>query len=78
MATGRIITTWLDVRSFEHTQRNIRRLVMAGVQTSIQTTVIADAEWVVDWVAEFCLEVGIRRLSILPFIPRGSGFDCKD
>lgn len=68
----------VGVRSFEHTQRNIRRLVMAGVQTSIQTTVIADAEWVVDWVAEFCLEVGIRRLSILPFIPRGSGFDCKD
>lgn len=68
----------VGVRSFEHTQRNIRRLVEAGVQTSIQTTVIADQEWVVDWAAEFCLELGIRRLSILPFIPRGSGVDCKD
>jgi len=68
----------VGVRSFEHTQRNIRRLVEAGVQTSIQTMVTADADWVVDWVADFCLTLGVRRLSILPFIPRGSGVDCKD
>jgi hypothetical protein len=28
----------------------------------------------VDWVADFCIDVGVRRLSILPFIPRGSGY----
>jgi MoaA/NifB/PqqE/SkfB family radical SAM enzyme len=67
----------VGVRSFDHTQRNIRRLVDAGVRTSIQTTVVADADWVVDWVADYCLEVGIRRLSVLPFIPRGRGDSCK-
>jgi MoaA/NifB/PqqE/SkfB family radical SAM enzyme len=60
--------------AFDHTTRNLRRLVAAGVPTSVQTTVVAGSTWVVDWVAGFCLEVGVRRLSILPFIPRGSGY----
>lgn len=63
--------------AFDHTTRNIRRLVAAGVSTSVQTTVVAGGAWVVDWVAHFCLEVGIRRLSILPFIPRGSGYERR-
>jgi MoaA/NifB/PqqE/SkfB family radical SAM enzyme len=64
--------------AFDHTTRNIRRLVAAGVHTSVQTTVVAADTWVVDWMAEFCLEVGVRRLSILPFIPRGSGYGRRD
>ncbi len=60
--------------AFDHTTRNLRRLIAAGIPTSIQTTVVAGGIWVVDWVAGFCLEVGVRRLSILPFIPRGSGY----
>ena len=60
--------------AFDHTTQNLRRLVAAGVPTSIQTTVVARRTWVVDWIADFCLGVGVRRLSILPFIPRGSGY----
>lgn len=63
--------------AFDHTTRNLRRLIAAGIPTSIQTTVVADGQWVVDWVADFCLALGVRRLSILPCIPRGSGVDRR-
>jgi MoaA/NifB/PqqE/SkfB family radical SAM enzyme len=59
--------------AFDATTRNLRRMVSAGIPTSVQTTVVAGGASVVDWVIGFCLEVGVRRLSILPFIPRGSG-----
>jgi MoaA/NifB/PqqE/SkfB family radical SAM enzyme len=59
--------------AFDQTTTNLRRLIAARVSTSIQTTVVASGTWVVDWIADYCLEVGVRRLSILPFIPRGSG-----
>ena len=68
----------VGVSSFERTKTNILRLVEAGVRTSVQTTVVAQAERTVDWMAEFCLETGIRRLSILPFLPRGNGAHVKD
>lgn len=63
--------------AFDETTRNIRRLVAAGVFTSVQTTVVAGGAWVVDWVSGFCLESRVRRLSILPFIPRGSGYERR-
>jgi MoaA/NifB/PqqE/SkfB family radical SAM enzyme len=59
--------------AFDQTTANLRRLLAAGVAATVQTTVVAGGLGVVDWVAAFCLEVGVRRLSILPFIPRGSG-----
>lgn len=64
--------------AFDHTTRNLRRLLAAGVATSVQTTVVAGDTWTVDWVAGFCLEIGVRRLSILPFIPRGGGHARRD
>ena len=39
---------------------------------------VAGHGWVIDWVAEFCLHNKVRQLSILPFIPRGSGKDRRD
>ena len=60
-------------KAFDQTTDNLRRLLAAGVPTSVQTTVVSGGEWVVEWVAAFCREVGVRRLSILPFIPRGDG-----
>lgn len=59
--------------AFDRTTTNLQRLVRSGVSTSIQTTVVKDAEWVVSWVASFCLKARVRRLSVLPFIPRGDG-----
>jgi MoaA/NifB/PqqE/SkfB family radical SAM enzyme len=65
-------------KAFEHTTRNLKRLVAAGIQTSVQTTVVAGAQEVVEWVAGFCLENKVRRLSIMPFIPRGHGLSRRD
>jgi len=60
-------------KAFDQTTENLRRMLAAGVAASVQTTVVSGGEWVVEWVAAFCREVGVRRLSILPFIPRGAG-----
>jgi MoaA/NifB/PqqE/SkfB family radical SAM enzyme len=50
--------------AFEATTANLRRLLAAGVRTSLQTTVVAGHAWVVEWVAAFGLELGVRQLSI--------------
>jgi MoaA/NifB/PqqE/SkfB family radical SAM enzyme len=60
--------------AFEATTANLRRMVAAGIRVSVQTTLVAGGESVIDWVIGFCLEVGVRRLSFLPFIPRGNGY----
>ena len=55
------------------TTHNLRRLLAAGVSTSLQTTVVSGGSMAVEWTASFCLEQGVGRLSVLPFIPRGAG-----
>jgi len=60
-------------KAFEHTTRTLGKLVAAGIRTSVQTTVVAGAQEVVEWVSGFCLETKVRRLSIMPFISRGNG-----
>ena len=67
----------VGLMAFDHTTRNLGRLIAAGIRTSIQTTVVASAPEVVEWVSEFCLNNKVRRLSILPFIPRGNGLDRR-
>lgn len=59
--------------AFDAATANLRRLLGAGVPTSIQTTITDPAEGpaVVDWMSRLCLELGVRRLTILPLIPRG-------
>lgn len=59
--------------AFDRATTTLQRLVAARVPASVQTTVVKNAEWVVDWLASYCLKSGIRRLSVLPFIPRGEG-----
>jgi MoaA/NifB/PqqE/SkfB family radical SAM enzyme len=59
--------------AFDAAVGNLRRLLAAAVPVSVQTTVVASGEWVVGWMVGFCRDLGVRRLSILPFIPRGSG-----
>jgi molybdenum cofactor biosynthesis enzyme MoaA len=59
--------------AFDKTTANIRDLLRAGIATSLQTTVVAGETWVVDWLIDFYLATGVRRLSILPFLPRGTG-----
>ncbi len=62
---------------FDATTTHARRLVEAGVNTSIQTTIVAGNTWVAEWVAKFCVEAGIRKLSVLPFLPRGNGIERR-
>lgn len=68
----------LGCDAFDATTANIRNLLRCGILTSLQTTVVAGETWVVDWLIDFCLTTGVRRLSILPFLPRGSGRDRQD
>ncbi|MCX7098935.1 MAG: radical SAM protein [Methylococcales bacterium] len=63
--------------AFAHTTQNIQRLVAAGVQVSVQTTVVAGASDAISWVTEFCLANKVRRLSLMPFIPRGNGLTSR-
>jgi MoaA/NifB/PqqE/SkfB family radical SAM enzyme len=67
--------TMVGLKAFDQTTGTIVRLIAAGIRTSVQTTVVAGASEVVDWVSEFCLNNRVRRLSILPFIPRGNGLE---
>jgi MoaA/NifB/PqqE/SkfB family radical SAM enzyme len=60
--------------AFDLATQHLLSLLAAGVSATVQTTVVAGAEWVLDWVADYCLAHGVRRLSILPFIPRGNGY----
>jgi MoaA/NifB/PqqE/SkfB family radical SAM enzyme len=60
-------------KAFDRTTENLRWLLAARVPLTVQTTIVAGGEWVVDWMASFCKAEGVRRLSILPFLPRGSG-----
>ncbi|MDM0110670.1 radical SAM protein [Variovorax sp. J22R133] len=64
--------------AFDLATGNLRRLLAFGIPTSVQTTVVAGGDWVVDWMADFCLAERVPRLSILPFIPRGSGLALRD
>lgn len=60
--------------AFDNTVSAIHRLILKGVSTSVQTTIVAGHLDIVEWAANFCLEHSVKRVSFLPFIPRGSGF----
>lgn len=64
--------------AFDLATAHLQQLLAAGVPTSVQTTVVAGGEWVLDWMVDFCLAQRVRQLSILPFIPRGSGRERRD
>ncbi|MBI3131149.1 MAG: radical SAM protein [Acidobacteria bacterium] len=64
--------------AFEATTATVRRLVEAGVPTALQTTVVAGGGEAVGWVVAFCLQHHVRRLNLLPFIPRGRGRDRRE
>ncbi|MGU7770367.1 radical SAM protein [Burkholderia sp. MR1-5-21] len=60
--------------AFDLATEHLRRLIEAGIPTAVQTTIVADGDWVLDWMVDFCLTEHVRQLSILPFIPRGNGY----
>ena len=59
--------------AFDATTATIRRLLFAGIPTSVQTTIVTGHLDIVDWSIGFCLENKVKLVSFLPFIPRGSG-----
>lgn len=58
---------------FDSTTASIKRLITSGIRTSIQTTIIHNHLEIVDWIIQYCVENKIKRVSFLPFIPRGNG-----
>jgi len=63
--------------AFDSTSTSVIRLVSAGVSTSVQTTIVTGHLEIVNWSIGFCLENKVKRVSFLPFIPRGSGYDNR-
>ena len=51
----------------------LQRLLSANVAASVQTTLVAGGGDVLAEMIAFCLDAGVKRLSLLPFIPRGDG-----
>jgi len=64
----------VGVEAFDETTGSIRRLISAGVSTSVQTTIVTGHLDIVDWSIGFCLDNKVKLVSFLPFIPRGSGY----
>lgn len=64
--------------AFDKTVNTIKNLLKEKVNTSIQTTIVSGHLDVADRMISFCLENGVKKVSFLPFIPRGSGFERKD
>ena len=64
----------VGVGAFDKTVASIQHLVSAGVQASVQTTIVTGHVDIVNWSIGFCLENKVKLVSFLPFIPRGSGF----
>lgn len=67
----------VGVEAFERTLANLRRYAAAGLHTSVQTTVVAGHTDSVERVARLALDCGVRRMSVLPFLPRGDGLERR-
>lgn len=63
--------------AFCHAAENLKRLLTYRIPVSLQTTVVNDGTQVLDWMVDYCQQLGVRRLSILPFIPRGRGHEQR-
>lgn len=59
--------------AYEAATGTLRRLLAGGVAASVQTTLVAGGGDVLAEMIAFCLDAGVKRLSCLPFIPRGNG-----
>lgn len=60
--------------AFDLATAHLRTLLSSGVPVAVQTTVVAGSEWVLEWMADFCLAERVPQWCVLPFIPRGSGY----
>lgn len=68
----------LGVPCGERVQRNILAYRDAGVRVSVQTVVTHRHPRAYLDSARFCLDHGLPKLSLIPFIPRGRGRDSAD
>lgn len=63
--------------AFDATTTTIKRLIASGIRTSIQTTIIHEHLDIVDWMIQYSQKNKVKRISFLPFIPRGSGHEKR-
>jgi MoaA/NifB/PqqE/SkfB family radical SAM enzyme len=61
------------VKAFDKAIDTLRRLQRAGVRTTVQTTLVAGGSAALPAMAKLCTNLGVRRLTLMPFIPRGDG-----
>ena len=66
--------TMVGCDAFDKTTTTIKKLLKEGINTSVQTTIVGRHLDMVDWVIQFCTSNGVKKVSFLPFIPRGSGY----
>jgi MoaA/NifB/PqqE/SkfB family radical SAM enzyme len=59
--------------AFDLATTTLRRLISAGVRATVQTSLVAGGGAALPAMVELCLAMGVRRLTLLPFIPRGAG-----
>ncbi len=53
---------------YERVDRNVARLQDAGVTIGIQTVVTRQKPDIHEWMIDYCLRLGIRKLRLLPFV----------
>jgi MoaA/NifB/PqqE/SkfB family radical SAM enzyme len=75
---GELHDRMLGRTCFDRVETTIGRLLGAGTSTAVQTVVTRRRPDVHEWAIDYCLRRGIRKLRLLPFVPRGRGADCAD
>jgi molybdenum cofactor biosynthesis enzyme MoaA len=63
----------MGIDCFDAVTASVARLMESGVSTAIQTVVTRQQPDVHEWVIDYCLQHGVRKLRLIPFIPRGRG-----
>jgi MoaA/NifB/PqqE/SkfB family radical SAM enzyme len=68
----------LGVPCFDRVEQNIGRLLDANIQVAIQTVVTQRQPDVHGWAIRYCMDLGIGKLRLVPFVPRGRGMLTVD
>jgi MoaA/NifB/PqqE/SkfB family radical SAM enzyme len=63
----------VGLEAFDKATATLRRLCQAGVRATVQTTLVAGGSAALPAMAGLCARLGVRRLTVMPFIPRGRG-----
>lgn len=63
--------------AFHKTVETLQAVRSKNIKVSVQSTLINGKTEMLHWLTAFCIDTGIKRLTILPFIPRGKGGESR-